>query len=164
MKDLGDSIAYRFFGSRLCGVQVISADCEQQRDGMFYLIYMNSNFHAGVSCGLFVIAFAWAVVTGACCINFSTKGHIRRFIADRIADGGDLLEIEMKVCYRRTRYYQVNIMQKGCYGILQKQRWISNTMNTNWRHIKGEFFENTLQNTSVSNKYYVFGIYEMNNY
>ena len=74
---------------------------------------MNSYFNAEVSCGLFVIAFAWAVVTGACCINFSTKGHIRRFIADRIADGGELLEIEMKVCYRRTRYYQVNIMQKG---------------------------------------------------
>ena len=53
---------------------------------------------AGVSCGLYVVAYAWAVITGdESVLQKLVQGNIRKFISERIADRGQQLKLEMQV-------------------------------------------------------------------
>ena len=62
-------------------------------------------FFAGVSCGLFVVAFAWGVITSDTSVFVEiSAGNLRQFICDRIADRGAKLIDDMKVkdcCYEK---------------------------------------------------------------
>ena len=51
-----------------------------------------------MSCALYVVAYAWAVISGDESVVLSlAKGDIRKFITERIADRGQQLILEMKV-------------------------------------------------------------------
>ena len=53
-----------------------------------------------MSCGLYVVAFAWGTITSDTTVFDQTKsGNLRKFICERIADRGELLVKLMKVTH-----------------------------------------------------------------